>query len=402
VNLYGSIPLEGTTNVYTVVSEFFNLHRNSTIFANVPTDDFIKLLKLTNTFDSVNILGKNYRQTHGVAMGNNLSPLLAIIFMEKIERNLKTLPNILYWRRYIDDIFAVSTSPLNSLLPEINLINNNIQFTLENPNERGVLPFLDTQVLLNNGIWEFDLYVKPTHSGYIMPWISHVPKQQKISLLKTERLRLSRICSTKDSFDNSIKRMKNKFIQNGYPTTVVDKHLVHYNNSSDRNNNKNRPLNKVYLRFPYVNEAFSNKIRTCVRQADLPLTIIPIFVTNPPLKSILKKQSKSTCGQHCLCGNKGLCYTKNVVYQIKCTLCGDHYIGETMRTLRKRLAEHMASYSYSMVFEHFNQHHHILPMAKYMEVKILQRNFHNTLERLQAEKNFIETCKPSINTIYNS
>ena len=59
-------------------------------------------------------------------MGNNLSPILAIIYMFYIERQiLSTDPSrFIYWKRYIDDIFVISFSPLDNLHPELNKIND--------------------------------------------------------------------------------------------------------------------------------------------------------------------------------------------------------------------------------------------------------------------------------------
>jgi hypothetical protein len=53
---------------------------------------------------------KLYEQTSGLAIGSPLSPILADLYMERMEQKIKnedTQDWIKFWRRYVDDIFAV-------------------------------------------------------------------------------------------------------------------------------------------------------------------------------------------------------------------------------------------------------------------------------------------------------
>ena len=55
------------------------------------------------------------------------------------------------------------------------------------------------------------------------------------------------------------------------------------------------------------------------------------------------------------------CNCKFVVYFIECCLCSATYVGETKRSMRSRLSEHLASPT-SQVFSHLtNQHAHAEP-----------------------------------------
>ena len=62
--------------------------------------------------------------------------------------------------------------------------------------------------------------------------------------------------------------------------------------------------------------------------------------------------------QYCLNSRNGdfNCSIKFVVYFIECRLCSATYVGETRRTMRSRLHEHLASPT-SNVFRHLNQDH---------------------------------------------
>ena len=78
-----------------------------------------------------------------------ISPLIANLFMEEFE--VKTLspphPPTL-WLRFVDDIYVIQNAEHSQLLLQhINVQDSSIQFTMEEPNQDGTLPFLDTQVL---------------------------------------------------------------------------------------------------------------------------------------------------------------------------------------------------------------------------------------------------------------
>ena len=191
-NLYGSIPLTGEHNVYDVAADFFGAHKNSTCLRELQRDDFIKLLRLAIQSDVVFISGVPHKQVTGLPMGNNLSPILAIIFMFRLEENVTADEKILLWCRYIDDIFVIASVPLGEILVNINKLCKEIIFTVELPSQHGTIPFLDTLVEYHASVrgpkvlHEFttSFYVKALHSGHVLPWQSFVPRTRKITLVK--------------------------------------------------------------------------------------------------------------------------------------------------------------------------------------------------------------------------
>ena len=49
-----------------------------------------------------------YTQSDGVALGSSLGPILANIFMVELENEIiPTLPELILWKRYVDDTLAV-------------------------------------------------------------------------------------------------------------------------------------------------------------------------------------------------------------------------------------------------------------------------------------------------------
>ena len=137
-------------------------------------EDFDKLIRLCLTSDNVLIGGNAYKQNSGLAMGNNLAPTLAIIYMNEIDFLITDgAGGRVKLKRFIDDYFAFLMSQEMSgerLLTIANDFNDAIKFTLEMPNNNQ-LPFLDTLVSYNPAAKSFSatLYVKPIHSKCITP-----------------------------------------------------------------------------------------------------------------------------------------------------------------------------------------------------------------------------------------
>ena len=81
-------------------------------------------------------------------MGSPISPLLANLFMEEFEvKAINTTPTPHLWLRYVDDTFVIQQAEhSHQLLQHLNSQDPHIQFTMEDPNQDGTLPFLDTLV----------------------------------------------------------------------------------------------------------------------------------------------------------------------------------------------------------------------------------------------------------------
>ena len=62
----------------------------------------------------------------------------------------------------------VENDVTSNLLQPINQINPHIKFTLEQPNQPNILPFLDMEISIHHGTFESKLYMKPQHSGSIL------------------------------------------------------------------------------------------------------------------------------------------------------------------------------------------------------------------------------------------
>nr|CAH8825262.1 unnamed protein product [Trichobilharzia regenti] len=140
-----------------------------------------------------------YRQVDGVAMGSPLGPLLADIFLAKLENGpLKdTIKGLDYYCRYVDDTFIGCDRNLNKqeLLNAVNSVYPTIQFTCEEEDNNS-LPFLDVLLTMNtDGYLQRKLFRKKTWTGQYTHFHSFTWIQHKRNLVKCLSYRIKRICS---------------------------------------------------------------------------------------------------------------------------------------------------------------------------------------------------------------
>ena len=164
------------------------------------------------------------------------------------------------------------------------------------------------------------------------------------------------ICSSKELFDNQIRKLKLFMSWNGFPTNIRALLI----NKLTRNNKKNSrfdsctheniPKAKIWLRIPYLGKQGENLVRNCVRKIRRylkdPVDFVVIYNTKKisyflPNKDKIPNLSKS-----------------DVVYEISCPGCGSKYIGKTQRCLETRLNEHGTRINKSVVADHFHNCEH--------------------------------------------
>ena len=159
---------------------------------NLQEMQIVKLLKfvLNNSYFKFN--GSHYSQVSGCAMGSPVSAIIAEIVMQEIKTiAMNTSPvAVRWWRRYLDDSNScLQKQHVDKFHFHLNLINQNIQFTIEmpSPTEHGQqISFLDTVLIIENRSVEIDVYRKSTHTNKYLLFSSHNPIQIKVNELSSE------------------------------------------------------------------------------------------------------------------------------------------------------------------------------------------------------------------------
>ena len=85
--------------------------------------------------------------------------------------------------------------------------------------------FLDLKVSLCDGKLTTDLHVKPTDRHQYLHYTSAHPNHTKRSIVYSQTLRLSRICSYKNDFEKHLEEMKSWFRVRGYLDNLMKKEM---------------------------------------------------------------------------------------------------------------------------------------------------------------------------------
>ena len=295
-------------------------------------------------------LDKYYVQCDGVAMGSPLGPILADLFMSKLEEKVNKFstnkPSV--WYRYVDDVFCIfkTNQNIDDFLKRINKWHDNITFTKETEsNDR--IAFLDVSIIRNTISNKYDttIYRKPTNTNLYLLYESNQCRKYKIGLIKSLVTRILLICSTTEYSEKEIQQMKETLETNGYPAHLVRRGIREgnaivkkmLNNTQPNNTATKTPLTNVFFIFSYYGHEsiiFAERIRKICKRL-LPLVQVNIaFKKTFTLKSVFLPKQKGTDPDKT---------NKKLIYRIPCKDCDQYYYGETGRAKIVRMKEHQTN-----------------------------------------------------------
>ena len=358
VSLFTNIPLRETIDI--AVDLIFKSNRS----IKVSRKDLVQLFLFATAETHFLFDGAMYDQIDGVAMGSPLGPVLANLFMSFHEKtwiqNYKG-GNIHFYRRYVDDIFAVfdSCDEATKFLDYINSKHPNIKFTME-IEVSNCLSFLDVLVT-NCEKTSTSVFRKKTFTGLLTNYLSYTSETYKIGLIKNQLYRAYHISSSWKIFHDELNRIYNILLKNSFPRFVIDRvvrnfisHQVDDNRkvpNSEQQECSETPDNTPdvrYFKLPYrgkVSEMIQGKLDKIsssfcksakAKVAFLPCKIGQYFSPKDPMP---KK------------------YKSNVVYQFDCAGCNAMYIGETTVHFSTRIHQHFfKGTGPSAVYKHLGKH----------------------------------------------
>jgi hypothetical protein len=167
---------------------------NATLIpANFPADLFLQILQIVMDNNIFTFADSYWLQLSGTAMGTPAACSYATLSFGHYE-NTTLLPrfknNLLYFRRYIDDVFGIwipTTTDNDSTWSEFKqTLNNwgNLQWYLEEPTKK--TNFLDLHIELNNSGLQFSTFQKPLNLHLYIPPLSAHPQSCLKGLISGE------------------------------------------------------------------------------------------------------------------------------------------------------------------------------------------------------------------------
>ena len=222
VSLYTSIPIqEAITNATD------RIHNPIFHLAKQDMDMDLLTVTLNNMYFSFN--GQVFRQKEGLAMGSNISAILAILFMDRLETiALSSHLSISPYKRYVDDIYLQTTcedmadqfhSTMNNLHPKL-------KFEIEKPEitpSGHSLSLLDFKVTISkDGKSSFEFYKKTAKKPIFVHHQSAIPRKLKVNFIRNEQKRIEDKCSTKTIARKHQNTFDDVLRLNGYPKSIID------------------------------------------------------------------------------------------------------------------------------------------------------------------------------------
>lgn len=346
--MYTSIPIKDAIDNVIFMLEFNKIN----VLKGLQLHQIQKLLTilLDNTYFSFE--DKIFQQIRGLPMGSSLSGIMAILFMDTLEkRALTSLPSLPIFRRYVDDCFFLAKDRNEALrvLEVFNSQHENIKFEIEFPNDDNkTLSLLDFTVTMetNNGpIFQF--YKKNAKKDLFVNYRSHLPLTSKLNFVKNERSRIKQRCTTENTFQLHNKAFDRVLHQNDYPAEIIHKSKFPKKKSTRKGENK--PI--FYLKMNYISDQVSKQIKREFAKEGINIRVAHKTFS---IRNFLSKKKKTPACTLVRCplkanNNQNQCFKKCVIYQVQCQACHQYYIGSTIRHLHLRIREHFENETSSIL-----------------------------------------------------
>ena len=275
----------------------------------------------------------------------------------------------------------------SEFLTTLNESHPSIDFTME-LEENGRLPFLGMNVIRSGCCLDTTIYRKPTDTGLLLHYHSHVDERYKRSLLNTMLNRAIQLSSTWKFFHEECgERLKEIFSRLRYPDDLVQSSIRKFIESKVSENPHTQVADKkevpVRIVLPYKDQKSANVVRKQLADLSRKINadISPVYTSRKIKDEIkIKEEKPPLVTQQC------------VVYSFQCGLCDTGYVGYTCRHLHQRIEEHKGS----AIGNHLREQHDIEPEDIAQNFRIL-RKCQNKLDCLIFEVLLIKELKPSLN-----
>ncbi|CAJ0953057.1 unnamed protein product [Ranitomeya imitator] len=258
-----------------------------------------------------------YLQLQGTAMGAACAPSYANLFLGAWERGIFLsdpvvhVDKVHHWIRYIDDVFFIwegTIEHLNEFMSRLNVNDLNIKLTFSHGRQ---INFLDLDVFVSpQGVIETNVYRKPTATNTLLH-ASSSHRQSTINGIPIgQHLRIKRICSSQEQFQDQAQDLYHRFRKCGYSHRQIRKG---YKRACLT------PRNELLYQTTPKKKDDTQGCKNHIKSKDF---------SNPQDGRVFKIRHQLTCA------------SKGVIYHAQCP-CNKVYIGMTTRELKLRTREHV-------------------------------------------------------------
>jgi len=189
----------------------------------------------------------------------------------------------------------------------------------------------------------------------VIPWLSHHPRSMLFNILRNELRRAQNNGSNQERKAKGVEKIKERFLANGYPAHIIDRAIL----QNDQVKETRPRTKKCFLTLPFLSEKQAREVKASLRRCNLADKLCISF-RSTNLASLLRPNKNNYCHfpncKFCARAERGEnCMTKFIIYRVKCVYCSSFYVGESARTIRSRLREHI-TVNTSHVYRHILTH----------------------------------------------
>ena len=288
----------------------------------------LSMLRLLLNSNDFMFRHERFQQTHGTMMGGAFGGSYGSIFLgEWEERALSLDKHPVLWLRFIDDILGVWTYDEASLLNFVHIVNSfNVNISVTLSYDRFSIRFLDLELYRDGNRLCYRTGFKPTDSFKVLnPDSYHAPHVFN-SVIFGQLYRFATHSSSYGDFIRSKNLVQSRWRTHGYSRTFI--------------RNSARRVLEYTGQTPLLWETGFYPCSTCN------LCTYGFFCHSvrdgPNSFPIVHRIS---------------CSDTSIIYLIVCKRCSIRYVGETSRSLRSRISEHVYNILRSIptsVSQHFN------------------------------------------------
>ena len=256
-SLYTNIPIElGIQHLHSLIIKYKREVSKLTFECSAKIITTLTRFIMNNNIFKYQL--QTIQQIKGVAMGTNMAPEFASLFLIYYELDIiDTLHAAgIYYYRYIDDIIIIHPTTTNPIITLQEIFNPPLEITWEDSSTS--INFLDLSIYITKNHVEYELYVKPLNAFQYVPYNSGHPFGVKKGIIFGNIKRILTHCSTRRLQLKHIEKQY-KILQNrGYPSKfLLPLFIKAYNKFITTNNNNNNNNN-----YNTTSSTISTTIRT--------------------------------------------------------------------------------------------------------------------------------------------